>query len=182
MNYPIFNVLNFKKNTSSYHNDLKGLNSGEYKHLNTLQYLNATNYASLYTDGLLSKNDYNKLGSNNKVFYIGTFTSTPIICNNLKVALSMTSFISFGSNKNTMSISYTMRLLSNTSTQGTATLNTTTMTEALLKTNSYVSYHTEIMLIDTTNNNLYKITNFISQSNGIIILPSTYSLVVEQLI
>ncbi len=53
MDYPIFNVLNFKKDTTSYHNDLKGLNTGEYKHLNTIEYLNATNYASPYTNTLI---------------------------------------------------------------------------------------------------------------------------------
>jgi hypothetical protein len=66
--------LNFKKDTSSYHNDLKGLNTGDYKHLNTIEYLNATNYASPYTDGILSATDYNKLNSNGgKVTYKGHY-------------------------------------------------------------------------------------------------------------
>ena len=32
MYYPIFNVLNFKKETNNYHNNLKGLNDRDYKH------------------------------------------------------------------------------------------------------------------------------------------------------
>ena len=45
--------------------------------------MKATNYASPYTDGLLSSNDYNKI-SLYKVNYMGLFTTTPLICNNLK--------------------------------------------------------------------------------------------------
>ena len=49
------------------HKELLGLNSGDYMHLTYEEYLNATNYASLTSDGILSKDDYNKLFNKNKI-------------------------------------------------------------------------------------------------------------------
>ena len=49
------------------HNDLQGLNKNDYMHLTYEEYLGATNYASLTSDGILSKDDYNKLFTKNKI-------------------------------------------------------------------------------------------------------------------
>lgn len=47
------------------HNDLKGLNVGDYQHLTKQQFINATQYASFNNDGLLSSTDYSKLMTTN---------------------------------------------------------------------------------------------------------------------